>query len=385
MIAMIHRMIDNRQFATILATALFAGSVLAGEKIEWRVDYDTARKEATEKNKPLFLDFGTEDCVHCRRMHQTTFHDPAIIKLLNDRFIPLKVDANREPRLTQSLRIQAYPTMILAGNDGKILGWIEGYMEVNRMQEHLQRATNVQTPDWMARDYQEATKSINKGDYARAVALLKNIGEDGKDLPVQTKARETMQEIEMQAAGRLARARQMDDKGQSLEAIDLLTELLKKYAGTQAALESGKLLTSLADKPDIRNRQRSRRAQELLAQAREEFKGERFLSCLDHCEILKAAYRDLPEGKDGELLAGEIKSNPERMSRVCESMNNRMAAMYLTLAESWASKGDKDQAAQCLEKVVKLDPTSVSASTAQARLLEIQNKPPTMTTNFQKP
>ena len=36
--------------------------------------------------------------------------------MLNDHCVPLKVDANREPRLAQALRIQAYPTMILAGN-----------------------------------------------------------------------------------------------------------------------------------------------------------------------------------------------------------------------------------------------------------------------------
>jgi thioredoxin-related protein len=370
--------------ASFLILVAFTSSAGAGDKVEWRSDYDTARREATEKNRPLFLDFGTEDCVHCKRMHQTTFRDPSVIRLLNEQFVPLKVDANREPKLAQSLRIQAYPTMILAGHDGKILGWIEGYMEVTRMVEHLQRASAVQTPDWMARDFQEATKATGTGDYARAVALLKNIVEDGKERPLQGKAREALQEIEMQATGRLARAKQMDEKGQPLEALDLLTELLRKYAGTQAAADGSKLLASLADKPDIRSRQRARRAQEVLAQAREEFKAERYLSCLDHCQILSAAYRDLPEGKEGEQLAAEIKGDAERMAQVCEAMNDRLSTMYMSLAENFMKKGLTQQAAAYFEKVVKLNPGGAAAVSAQAKLTQI-NKTPAMPTGLQRP
>jgi len=379
------RMISHRGYSSLLLLTLCVGSAGASDKVEWRADYDSARKEATEKGKPLFLDFGTEDCVHCKRMHQTTFRDPAIIKLLNERFIPLKVDANREPRLTQTLRIQAYPTLILAGNDGKILGWVEGYMEVARMSEHLQRASVVQTPDWMARDYNEASKSLTAGDHSRAVTLLKNIVEDGKDRPVQGKAREILQEIEMQAAGRLERARQLDEKGQTLEALDLVTELLRQYAGTQAAHDGGRLLATLADKPDVRTRQRARRAQEMLHLAREDFKAERFLNCLDQCEILAAAYKDLPEGRDAATLAGEIRSNPQHMARVCESMNDRLGKMYMELAESWIKKGDRDQAAACLEKVMRSNPATAAAASAQARLAQINSRTPGMTTGFERP
>ena len=377
-------------FATIRCLTTFlllilAGSAQAADKIEWRADYDSARKEATEKNKPLFIDFGTEDCLHCKRMHQTTFRDPAVIKLLNERFVPLKVDANREPRLTQSLRIQAYPTMILAGNDGKILGWIEGYLEALRMVENLQRATASQVPDWMARDFQEASKSIGSGDYSRAVALMKNIIEDGKDRPIQTKAREMMQEVETLASGRLVRARQLDEKGQTLEALDLLSDLLAKYAGTQAATDGAKLLTTLADKPDLRTRQRARRAQDMLTVAKDDFKAERYLLCLDQCEILTAAYRDLPESREAAALIAEIKGNAERMARVCESMNDRLAKMYMELADSWLKKGQKDQATACLEKVLKVNPTGLNAATAQAKLTQIQSKVPTMPTGLIKP
>ena len=37
-------------------------------------------------------------------------------------------------------------------------------------------------------------------------------------------------------------------------------------------------------------------------------------------------------------------------------MNQRTAAMYLTLAESWSKKGQPAEAMACLEKVTKLSP-----------------------------
>ncbi len=134
------------------------------------------------------------------------------------------------------MRIQSFPTIVLAGPDGKILGTLEGYTDATRFHEHLQRLLVVlSNPEWMTRDYEEAEKAVAAHEYARAVALLKSVIEDGKERPVQAKARQLLNDLEEQAAGRLACAKQLEDQGQSTQAMDSLTELLKNYAGTQAA------------------------------------------------------------------------------------------------------------------------------------------------------
>ncbi|MGL6097907.1 MAG: thioredoxin family protein, partial [Fimbriiglobus sp.] len=43
------------------------------QDVRWRHDYAAARREAADSGKPLLLDFGTENCVWCRRLDATTF------------------------------------------------------------------------------------------------------------------------------------------------------------------------------------------------------------------------------------------------------------------------------------------------------------------------
>jgi len=351
---------------------------------EWRKDYNAARKEALEKNKPLFIDIGTEDCYHCRRLDGSTFRDPEIVSLLNEHFIPLKIDATREAALVQALRIQLYPTMIIAGNDGRILGFMEGYLDAARLKENLTRGIATAQPDWMARDYNEATKAISAADYARAVTLLRGILEDGKTRPVQTKANQTLLELEQQALTRLARAKSLEDKGQSAQSLETLTELIRRYPGTQAANDGAKMLTAIADKPELRATTRSRRAIELLVLAREEYKAERWIQCLDHCELLGEAYRDLPEGREAVALAADLRSSPERLARIGENLTERMAVNLLALSESWERKGNADMAMRALDKLVRTCPDSPSIRQAELRIARMTGKAVNMPVQFTK-
>jgi thioredoxin-like negative regulator of GroEL len=351
----------------------------------WRYDYNAARKEAQDKGKPILIDFGTENCLWCKKQDLTTLRDPGIVALLNERFIALKIDAEKEAALAKTLKVQNYPTIVLAAPDGRILGTFEGYQEVAKLTEYLQRAVaSVSNPEWMVRDYQAASKAIAASDYARAIALLKGITEDGQERPIQLKSRQLLQDLEQQAAGRLARAKQLDDKGQPLEAMEVLTELVRVFPGTQAATEAGQMLSTLAAKPEIKQVQRSKRARELLAQAREDYRTQQYLCCLDRCEVLAGSYADLSEGAEAIQLASEIKSNPEWLRKACDDLSERLGMMLLAQAETWLKKGQPAQAVSCLERVMQAFPGTRQAEAASVRLAQIQGQP-TRRAEYQKP
>ena len=162
----------------------------AAREVNWRTDYGRARKEAQEKSLPLVIDFGTKTCFYCTKLDQTTFRDPKVIAVMNERFIPLKIDADVQTFLASNLQISSYPTIVLAGPDGTILGTIVGYKEAGEFHEKLQRVlASVTSPDWMQRDLQMAAKWMESGNYAQAIAVLRPIINNSKGRPVQQSRR----------------------------------------------------------------------------------------------------------------------------------------------------------------------------------------------------
>jgi thioredoxin-like negative regulator of GroEL len=369
----------------VLLTVLLTGAAPGrGQDVEWRSDYNAARREAAAKNRPLVIDFGTENCIWCKRLDASTFKDPSVVSVMNERFVPLKIDGERDAPLASALRIQSYPTVVLASADGKILDMHEGFLEAPRFMEKLQKvlvstekpAPAAGDPEWMVRDYDGAAKAFAAADYPKAIALLKHVLEDNGQKPVQDKARQLLLDLEQQAEGRMARARQLVDRGQTTEALETLTELVRVFAGTQAARDGGTMLTTLgSSNQDVQTQQRQRRARELLAQAREEYRSQDYLQCLRHCELLQATFPDQPEGTEAMHLAAEIKNNPEWMRQACDTLTDQLGGMYLNLAETWLKKGHPQQAVLCLEKVVQTLPGTRMAESAQLRLSQIQGQP----------
>jgi hypothetical protein len=95
---------------------------------------------------------------------------------------------------------------------------------------------------------------------------------------------------------------------------------------------------------------------------------------MQKCEQLALVYAELPEAKDANALLANIKGNPERLAKACEQMNDRTAAMYMALADSWSQKGQSVEAAACLKKVMALCPNTRHADLAQAELTKLQGK-----------
>jgi len=368
------------------AIFLFASNAPAVEPVMWRTDYNAARKEAAEKGLPLFLVIGTDNCFYCRKLEAGPFRDAAIAGHLMRNFIPLKVDANKEPNLAKALKVQVYPTMVLAGADGKIVAFIEGFLEADRLDEQLKRAvTTASTTDWSARDFEQASKALAIGEYPRAVSLLKGIVKESGTKPIGIKAKQILDDVEKLAAGRLARAKALEERGFTQEAVDTLAEAVKAYAGTQAAADAASLMTGLAAKPDIQEKLRLRSARDLLARAREDFRTDKFYDCLQRCDRLTGSYGDLPEGKEAKSLAEEIRGNPDRLAMACDQMNERTASMYLTLAEAWVKKGQPVEALACYEKVARLTPNSRLADIASAEMTKLRATSGTAVTGGMKP
>ncbi|MEY4190655.1 MAG: hypothetical protein RIR17_1391 [Planctomycetota bacterium] len=355
-----------------LGLLLLLGSMLPAGEIHWRDDYQAARKEALEKNLPLLIDFHTDSCFWCKQMDMRTFQDTQVQEKLTSQWVTLKVHAKQNSALTAALKIRSFPTMVFAGPEGNILGFLEGFMEAPVLIEQLEsfRATAI-TPEWMVADYQEASKAIAKDEYSKALLILKKISQDGKSRPIQTKSNNLILDLERQATDRYTKGKKLLDEGSRAEAAEILQDLVRTFDGTDASKEGRQLLASIGTKKDISETRVSTAAPEILNLIREDFQLGNLASCLERSDMLNVLAPGSNEAREGTVLANQIRDNPESMRIVIEQNSEKLGQMYLGFAEAWVRKGQPQQAIFYLEKTIQAFPGSKQAEMAQILLARL--------------
>ena len=69
----------------------------AHNPVEWYPWGEEAFEKAKRENKPIFLSVGYSTCHWCHVMERESFADPEVAKLINDWFVPIKVDREERP------------------------------------------------------------------------------------------------------------------------------------------------------------------------------------------------------------------------------------------------------------------------------------------------
>ncbi len=94
------------------------------------ISFEAATQAAAQENKLIFIDFFTTWCEPCKRLDTQTWTDAAVGKLVGEKAVALKLDAEKEGKaLAQRYKIEAYPTLLLLKADGTELDRIVGFRE----------------------------------------------------------------------------------------------------------------------------------------------------------------------------------------------------------------------------------------------------------------
>jgi thioredoxin-related protein len=351
-------------FLFALTSTALTSTAFASDPIQWRTDYATARKEAVEKNLPLFVEVQTDQCIYCRKMEASTFRDPAIAEMANNQFIPLRIDGNKDRDLAIALRVQLYPTLVLASPDGKIHGFFSGYQTADQIREPMKRtATGLAQIELIARNIEQAQKEFTAKEYAKAVSLIQPILADTKSATTAStaseQAKKMMSEIELLAAKRLVEIKNLPAQDELA-----LRDLAKKFQGTKSADQAQNMLVTIEKSNNFLNVV----ARNLLAQAREHAERKEWHDSLQICEKIRTEFGQTAEAKLASQLAEELTADPNKIITEIEKQNEKTASMYLALAESWTKKGNLREANICYEQVLKIMPGTKYATLAQGRL-----------------
>ncbi len=90
--------------------------------IDWRPWSTDAFARARAERKPVLLSITAAWCGCCAEMDRTSYADPDVATLVNTRFVPVRVDADRRPDISDRYSLGGWPTTAFLTADGAIVG-----------------------------------------------------------------------------------------------------------------------------------------------------------------------------------------------------------------------------------------------------------------------
>jgi len=152
--------------------------------IPWQKSFAEAREASVKSQKPLLIDFGAEWCGFCKKLDRETFADAAVIRLVTESFVAVKVDTDKEPDLAKKYEIQGLPTLIFLSPGGEVLERLEGFRPPENFLKEARKPVEASTAFAKIQELaQKDPKDIAaQRAYARALAATRNFPEAFKVL-----------------------------------------------------------------------------------------------------------------------------------------------------------------------------------------------------------
>ena len=92
------------------------------ESIVWLAWGPDAFARAAAEQKPILLFIGTAWCRWTAEMDRFSYRDARVVRLVADRFLPVRVDAERRPDVSARYTLDGWPTTAFLTPDGDLLG-----------------------------------------------------------------------------------------------------------------------------------------------------------------------------------------------------------------------------------------------------------------------
>lgn len=105
-------------------------------KIQWHSWGEAAFAEAIHTDKPILLVISSSWCQWCHIMDETTLSEPSIITIINNDYIPIRVDSDLRPDVNQRYNQNGWPSVVLLSSEGEVL-WGGVYVPPKQMLYYL--------------------------------------------------------------------------------------------------------------------------------------------------------------------------------------------------------------------------------------------------------
>ncbi len=94
---------------------------MRGGLVQWREWGKEAFSEAQRDDKMILLDISAVWCHWCHVMDETSYSDPETARLINEKFVPVRVDTDRMPDVNERYNMGGWPTTAFLAPTGEVL------------------------------------------------------------------------------------------------------------------------------------------------------------------------------------------------------------------------------------------------------------------------
>jgi thiol-disulfide isomerase/thioredoxin len=146
------------------------------------LSFEAASKEAAKSGKIVLVDFYTTWCGPCKMLDKNTWTDAAVIQLLQQKTVALRIDAEKEAALSKRYKIEAYPSVLLIKPDGTEIDRLVGYREPKTFIEDFNAALGGKDSISRAKDKLMAAGTNDPSARMQFGAALAQKGRDAEAL-----------------------------------------------------------------------------------------------------------------------------------------------------------------------------------------------------------
>lgn len=76
----------------------------------------------------IFLYFYADWCTYCKKMEKETFNDDSVVSYLNDNFIPIKVNSDRDIKTALDFGVKGLPSSWFIEENGERISNLPGFI-----------------------------------------------------------------------------------------------------------------------------------------------------------------------------------------------------------------------------------------------------------------
>jgi len=122
--------------SAVILMVLLPDTFAFSESIKW-YPHDEGIVIGRSEGKRIYINFHADWCVYCKVMERETFRNSAVISYLNKNFISIKVDTEKETKISYKYGVSALPDNWFLFKDGDIIGHAPGYIKPDKFMKIL--------------------------------------------------------------------------------------------------------------------------------------------------------------------------------------------------------------------------------------------------------